>query len=91
MSGLGLLTVTKLSLPRLEVLGMLLLLELDWLVLLDGPLLVFPLPLLELDELARSLLELAGLALQDVAGLACWGGNICAGGGERLLGGESPT
>ena len=64
MSGLGLLTVIKLSLPRLEVLGMLLLLlELDWLDLLDDPLLVFPFPLLELDELARSLLELAGLAL----------------------------
>ena len=68
---------------------LLLLLELDWLVLLDDPLLVFPFPLLELDKLARSLLELDGL--QDVAGLACWGGNICAGGGERLLGGESPT
>ena len=70
---------------------LLLLLELDWLDLLDDPLLVFQFPLLELDELARSLLELAGLALQDVAGLDCWGGIICAGGGVRLLGGESPT
>ena len=70
---------------------LLLLLELDWLDLLDDPLLVFPFPLLELDELARSLLELDGLALQDVAGLPCWGANICPGGGERLLGGESPT
>jgi len=63
---------------------MLLLLELD---LLDDPFLVFPFPLLELDELARSLLELAGLALQYVSSLDCWGGNICAGAGERLFGG----
>ena len=58
MSGLGLLTGTKLCFPRLEVLG-LLLLELDEPVLHDDPLLVLPLPLLELDELARSLFELA--------------------------------
>ena len=80
------------------MLGILLLLELDWLDLLDEPLLLLlPLvPLLELDELvARSLLELEGSALEDVAGLACWcwgGGTNSAGGmGERLLGGESPT
>ena len=78
-----------------------LLLEPDWLDLLDDEplLLLFPLPLLELDELARSLLE-----LEEVASLACWGGGTksaggnncwagtdCVGGGERLLGGESPT
>ena len=53
LSGLGLLTGT-----RLEVLG-LLLVELDEPGLHDDPLLVLPLPLLELDELARSLFELA--------------------------------
>ena len=59
MSGLGLLTGTRLGLPRLEVLGLLLLVELDEPGLHDDPLLVLPLPLLELDELARSLFELA--------------------------------
>ena len=92
MSGLGLLTVTKLCLPRLEVLGLLLLLELG---LLEDPLLlVLPLPLLELEEVARSLLlEVADLTLEDAADLGCClGGAICAGSsGERLLGGESPT
>ena len=56
MSGLGLLTVdARLCLPRLEVLGVLL-------VVLgnpDEPLLVLPLPLLELDEASRSMFELA--------------------------------
>ena len=56
LSGLGLLTGT-----RLEVLG-LLLVELDEPGLHDDPLLVLPLPLLELDELARSLFELADFA-----------------------------
>ena len=58
LSGLGLLTGTRLGLPRLEVLG-LLVFELDEPGLHDDPLLVLPLPLLELDELARSLFELA--------------------------------
>ena len=88
LSGLGLLTVTMPCLPRLEVLGLLLLLfELD---LLEGPLmLVLLLPLLELDDVAGSLLlELVDLTLEDAAEL----GAICAGSsGERLLGGESPT
>ena len=88
LSGLGLLTVTMPCLPRLEVLGLLLLLfKSD---LLEGPLmLVLLLPLLELDNVAGSLLlELVDLTLEDAAEL----GAICAGSsGERLLGGESPT
>ena len=57
LSGLGLLTGTRLCFPRLEVLG-LLLVELDEPGLHDDPLTVLPLPLLELDAVASSLFEL---------------------------------
>ena len=83
MSGLGLLTLVRFCLPRLEVLG-LLLQELRKPALLTASLLVLPDPLLELEELARSLLD--DFDLDNMAEL---GGAIC--GGERLLGGELPT